>query len=41
MWYDGGKYEGIGQMRHECSDNDQLSTYGWHRHNGDDFGQQV
>ena len=41
MWYDAGKYESISAARHACQDGDKLSTYGWHRHNGDDFGQQV
>eukprot|EP01084_Bolivina_argentea_P200055 342156_1 len=41
MWYDAGKYEGLSQIRHACQDSDRLSTYGWHRHNAKDFGQQI
>merc|ERR1712176_1385429 len=41
MWYDAGKYEGLAQSRHACQDSDRLSTYGWHRHNAKDFGQQI
>ena len=41
MWYDAGKYEGLSQSRHACQDSDRMSTYGWHRHNSKDFGQQV
>eukprot|EP01083_Nonionella_stella_P004423 12790_1 len=41
MWYDAGKYEGLGQSRHACQDSDKLGTYGWYRHNADDFGQQI
>ena len=28
-------------MRHVCRHEDDLSTYGWTRHNGRDFGHQV
>jgi len=41
MWYDAGRFEGLQQVRHAAQDSDRLSTYGWHRHNADDFGQQV
>ncbi|GLU06199.1 hypothetical protein SLE2022_232490 [Rubroshorea leprosula] len=28
-------------MRHVCQDSDELSKYGWTRHNGRDYGQQL
>lgn len=28
-------------MRHVCQDSDELSMYGWTRHNGRDYGHQV
>lgn len=39
MWIgmkDGGYF-----MRHVCQDSDELSKYGWTRHNGRDYGQQL
>jgi len=32
-----GKYH----LRHVCKHEDDLSTYGWTKHNGRDFGHQV
>ncbi|KAK7246975.1 hypothetical protein RIF29_41849 [Crotalaria pallida] len=29
------------QLRHVCKHEDELSTYGWTKHNGRDFGHQV
>ncbi|KAK7359395.1 hypothetical protein VNO77_01353 [Canavalia gladiata] len=39
MWIDvkDGRY----QLRHVCRHEDDLSTYGWTKHNGRDFGHQV
>ncbi|KAF1888092.1 hypothetical protein Lal_00024104 [Lupinus albus] len=39
MWINvkDGKYK----LRHVCKHEDELSTYGWIKHNGRDFGHQV
>ncbi|XVF02716.1 hypothetical protein REPUB_Repub04eG0198300 [Reevesia pubescens] len=39
MWI--GIKDGRYYMRHVCQDSDELSTYGWTRHNGRDFGHQL
>ncbi|KAK4597669.1 hypothetical protein RGQ29_015261 [Quercus rubra] len=39
MWI--GVKDGRYAMRHVCQDSDELSTYGWTRHNGRDFGHQI
>ncbi|XVF43737.1 hypothetical protein PTKIN_Ptkin02bG0064500 [Pterospermum kingtungense] len=39
MWI--GIKDGRYFMRHVCQDSDELSTYGWTRHNGRDFGHQL
>ncbi|KAL2343449.1 hypothetical protein Fmac_004734 [Flemingia macrophylla] len=39
MWI--GVKDGRYHLRHVCRHEDDLSTYGWTRHNGRDFGHQV
>ncbi|KAL4192523.1 hypothetical protein AMTRI_Chr06g172410 [Amborella trichopoda] len=39
MWI--GLKDGQYFLRHVCEDSDDLRTYGWLRHNGRDYGQQV
>lgn len=39
MWI--GVKDGKYHLRHFCRHEDDLSTYGWTRHNGRDFGHQV
>ncbi|XP_022725562.1 mannosyl-oligosaccharide glucosidase GCS1-like isoform X2 [Durio zibethinus] len=39
MWI--GIKDGRYFVRHVCQDSDGLSTYGWTRHNGRDFGHQL
>ncbi|KAA0034203.1 hypothetical protein IC582_023286 [Cucumis melo] len=39
MWI--GVQNGRYVMRHVCQSSDELSTYGWTRHNARDFGHQV
>ncbi|KAH1236675.1 Mannosyl-oligosaccharide glucosidase GCS1 [Glycine max] len=39
MWI--GVKDGKYHLRHVCRHEDDLSTYGWTRHNGRDFGHQV
>ncbi|KAJ7961629.1 mannosyl-oligosaccharide glucosidase GCS1-like [Quillaja saponaria] len=39
MWI--GVKEDRYHMRHVCQNDDELSTFGWARHNGRDFGHQV
>lgn len=39
MWL--GVKDGRYHLRHVCQDSDELSKYGWSRHNGHDFGHQL
>ncbi|KAL5717632.1 mannosyl-oligosaccharide glucosidase [Ranunculus cassubicifolius] len=39
MWI--GVKDGRYSIRHVCQDSDELGTYGWTRHNGRDYGEQV
>ncbi|GAY44087.1 hypothetical protein CUMW_079540 [Citrus unshiu] len=39
MWL--GVKDGRYHLRHVCQDSDELSKYGWTRHNGRDFGHQL
>ncbi|KAF3778043.1 Mannosyl-oligosaccharide glucosidase [Nymphaea thermarum] len=39
MWI--GVKDGRYHLRHVCQDSDDLSTYGWTKHNGRDYGHQV
>lgn len=39
MWI--GVKDGRYHLRHVCKHEDDLSTYGWIKHNGRDFGRQV
>ncbi|KAL9328875.1 hypothetical protein ACSQ67_003878 [Phaseolus vulgaris] len=39
MWV--GVKDGRYHLRHVCRHEDELSTYGWTKHNGRDFGNQV
>ncbi|XP_031477649.1 mannosyl-oligosaccharide glucosidase GCS1-like [Nymphaea colorata] len=39
MWI--GVKDGRYHLRHICQDSDDLSTYGWTKHNGRDYGHQV
>lgn len=42
MWFDPGKTSNVNirMMRHEASQSDKLSSYGWLRHDGVTFGRQ-
>lgn len=39
MWI--GVKDGSNHLRHVCRHEDELSAYGWIKHNGRDYGHQV
>jgi mannosyl-oligosaccharide glucosidase len=39
MWI--GVKDGNNHLRHVCKHEDDLSAYGWGKHNGRDYGHQV
>lgn len=40
MWHAGDGTTAIGDIRHECSEQDGLGPYGWEEHDGVSYGRQ-
>jgi len=41
MWFDAHNPLTVEELRHSCEESDGLDSYGWTRHDGTNFGEQV